>query len=100
MVARARFASRSRRVSGIPQASRPGGQQDEELAQEAHMRRSASAAPAFSRARPFGRRPDLCWFFQRVSPYKLDNISIIHHHFPAVRTLQSSCMKHDGIEAF
>jgi hypothetical protein len=100
MVARARFASRSRRVSGIPQASRPGGQQDEELAQEAHMRRSAPAAPEFSRARPFGRRPDLCWFFQRVSPYKLDNISIIHHHFPAVRTLQSSCMKHDGIEAF
>jgi hypothetical protein len=96
MVARARFASRSRRISGIPQASQPVGQQDEELAQEAHMRRSASVAPALSRARPFGRRPDLCWFFQRVSPYELDNISIIHHHFPAVRTLQCPAMNHDG----
>src|SRR6185312_7291273 len=32
--------------------------------------------------------------------YKLDNISIIHHHFPAVRTLQCPSAHHDGIEAF
>ncbi len=56
----------------------------------ARCRPSAPVAPALSRARPFGHRPDLCWFFQRVSPYKMDNISIIHHHFPAVRTLQRS----------
>jgi len=81
-------------------ASQPGGQQDEELAQEAHMRPSAPVAQSLSRVRPFGRRPDLCWIFQRVSPYKLDNISIIHHHFPAVRTLRRSSVDHDGIEAF
>lgn len=64
------------------------------------MRSSAPVAQSLSRVRPFGRRPDLCWVFQRISPYKLDNISIIHHHFPAVRTLQCSSMHHDGIEAF